>query len=107
MPRRRPLVLALASALLGAGVFAVGGLACGPAPIAEADLKTTTLRVEGMVCDSCEGAIQAEVEKLEGVVSAAVDHQAKSATIRHDPSRAPVDAIAAAIEKLGYTVVRE
>lgn len=102
----RRLNLALASALTGWGLV-LAGAACGPAPTAEAALTTTTLRVEGMVCDSCEGAIQAALEKLDGVASAAVDHEAKSATIRHDPARASTEAIAAAIEKLGYTVVRE
>lgn len=99
--RARGLVIA---ALLGLG--AATHLSCGPAPLAEAELKTTTLHVEGMVCDSCEGAIKAEVEKLDGVASCVADHEAKSATIRHDPGRASVDAVAAAIEKLGYTVVR-
>ncbi|MEZ4451414.1 MAG: heavy-metal-associated domain-containing protein [Nannocystaceae bacterium] len=97
-------LVGLAGALVWAGL--ASNLSCGPAPLVEADLTTTTIRVEGMVCDSCEGAIKAEVEKLDGVASCVADHEAKSAIVRHDPARASVDAIAAAIEKLGYTVVR-
>lgn len=90
------------SALL-ALMTAAAALACGRPPRA---LITTTLRVEGMVCDSCEQAIAAEVGKLPGVESCTADHVAKSAVVRHDPAEASADAIAAAIEKLGYTVVR-
>ncbi len=93
--RRRDALLALA--------VAAASLACEREPRA---MVTTTLHVEGMVCDSCEQAIAAEVAKLPGVESCEADHVAKSAVVRHDPAEASVDAIAAAIEKLGYTVVR-
>ncbi|MBK8266713.1 MAG: heavy-metal-associated domain-containing protein [Nannocystis sp.] len=97
---------ALLSILLA---LAATALACGPGapePLAASALTTTELRVEGMVCGSCEGAITAELQKLDGVDSATADHQAQRVTVRHDPSRASVDAIIAAIDRLGYAVVR-
>ncbi|MCA9658245.1 MAG: heavy-metal-associated domain-containing protein [Myxococcales bacterium] len=103
MSARRHLALAAALALGGVGVLAP---ACGPTQLAEADTVVTTLRVEGMVCESCEGAIGAELAKLDGVLSAKASHTEESVEVRHDPERATVDAIAAAIEKLGYKVVR-
>ena len=76
-------------------------VARGPAP--PAPPMTTELRVDGMVCASCEAAIAAEVGKLPGVDACAADHQAGTVVVRHD-ARVTVDAIAAAITKLGYTV---
>lgn len=98
----------LARALVAAITLAAAAplLACGPAPIDAAAAVTTQLHVEGMVCGSCEEAIAAELAKVDGVLSARADHKAASVEVRHDPERASVDAIAAAIEKLGYTVVR-
>jgi Cu+-exporting ATPase len=80
-------------------VLALALAACG----AEPQVRTTRFAVDGMVCDSCEEAICARVGKLEGVVACAADHAAGAAEVRHDPARAPVASIAAAIASLGYT----
>lgn len=72
--------------------------ACGrPEP------RTSRFSVGGMVCDSCEEAICARIQKLPGVLACAADHAAGSAEVRHDPAEASAEAIAAAIEGLGYT----
>lgn len=70
---------------------------------APAEPRTTRFTVGGMVCHSCEQGICAEVQKLDGVLGCTADHVAGSAEIRHDPAKAPPEAIAAAITKLGYT----
>lgn len=73
--------------------------ACGQQP----QLRTTRFTVGGMVCDSCEEAICAQVAKIEGVTGCTADHAAGAAEVRHDPARVPAEAIAAAISSLGYT----
>ncbi|HEY8377725.1 MAG TPA: heavy-metal-associated domain-containing protein [Nannocystis sp.] len=79
--------------------------ACG----ATSEPRTTRFRIGGMVCDSCEQAICARVAKLEGVLACTADHAAAetdpkgAAEVRHDPARASVETIAAAIRSLGYT----
>lgn len=82
---------------------ALVALALAAACSAPAQPRTTEFSVVGMVCGSCEQAICAEVQKLEGVEACAADHAAGAASVRHDPERAPAAAIAAAIAKLGYT----
>lgn len=70
---------------------------------APAEPRTTTFTVGGMVCHSCEEGICAAVKKLDGVLECKADHAAGAAEVRHDPSRATPEAIAAAISRLGYT----
>ncbi len=83
-----------------AGLFA---LAVGVACAAPAAPQTTAFTVGGMVCHSCEEGICAAVMKLDGVLECKADHAAGAAEVRHDPSRAAPEAIAAAITRLGYT----
>jgi len=67
-------------------------------------METTILHVDGMSCEHCVKAIQNAVGVLPGVQSVAVDLKAKTVTVAHDPSAAPVDKIKAEIEDQGYDI---
>ncbi|HML68289.1 MAG TPA: copper chaperone CopZ [Clostridia bacterium] len=67
-------------------------------------METTILHVDGMSCEHCVKAIQNAVGVLPGVQSIAVDLKAKTVTVTHDPSAAPVDKIKAEIEDQGYDI---
>lgn len=67
-------------------------------------METTILHVDGMSCEHCVKAIQNAVGVLPGVQNVAVDLKAKTVTVTHDPSAAPVDKIKAEIEDQGYDI---
>lgn len=66
-------------------------------------MTEATYAVTGMTCDHCVRAVEAEVAKVPGVTSVAVDLAAGRLTVR---SQTPVDAAAvrAAVVEAGYEV---
>ena len=62
----------------------------------------TTLTVTGMTCTNCVHHIQKALAALPGVQLAEVDLARHRARVLHDPSRAPVEALIAAIVEEGY-----
>ncbi len=66
-------------------------------------MTTRTFNVEGMSCDHCVHAITGEVSKVDGVSSVNVDLDQKQVTV--DGEHFGDDAVRAAIDEAGYTVV--
>lgn len=66
-------------------------------------MTTRTFNVEGMSCDHCVHAITGEVTKVDGVSAVNVDLTAKTVTVSGDEFGD--DAVRAAIDEAGYTVV--
>ncbi|MBO5755451.1 MAG: heavy-metal-associated domain-containing protein [Clostridia bacterium] len=65
---------------------------------------TTTLTVEGMMCNMCKAHVEKALNALKGVASATADVAAKSVTVVHTEKVTP-DAMKAAVTEAGYTVV--
>lgn len=63
-----------------------------------------TYAVEGMTCAHCAGAVSREVRRIEGVSDVRVDVAAGTLTVGAT-TRVSDDAIAAAVDEAGYTVV--
>ncbi len=63
-----------------------------------------TIKIEGMMCPHCEAHVQKALEAVEGVVTAAADHQKKQAAVTLS---APVEdaVLRTAVESAGYTVL--
>lgn len=61
-----------------------------------------TLQVEGMHCGSCSEKVAAALKGLTGVTAAASDYQTGRTEIAYDAGKTKVDAMVAAIEKLGF-----
>ena len=80
------------------------GLAATAAAGGRADLERAVFTVEGMHCDGCSATITATLERVEGVVEAAADHEQGRAEAVYRPREVAVEELKAEIEKLGYTV---
>ncbi|NCT91848.1 heavy-metal-associated domain-containing protein [Cellulomonas sp. APG4] len=63
----------------------------------------TVLRAEGFSCPSCVAKIEKQVGRLDGVTSVTVHFASARIEVEHDPARASVDALVAAVAKAGYT----
>jgi Cu+-exporting ATPase len=64
------------------------------------------LPVVGMTCANCAATVKRAItQKVPGVVSASVNLAAEMVTIEYDPSMATLDALAEALDKVGYTLV--
>ncbi|MBQ3485726.1 MAG: heavy-metal-associated domain-containing protein [Clostridia bacterium] len=63
------------------------------------------LLIEGMMCNHCKMSVEKELGAVPGVSSAAVDLEAKTATVVCDESVTD-DALFAAVEKKGFTPVK-
>ncbi|MEO8437517.1 MAG: heavy metal translocating P-type ATPase [Chloroflexota bacterium] len=65
-------------------------------------IKIVSFPVEGMTCASCVNRITRFLGKVEGVEEANVNLATESASVRFDPSRTDLGALAAAVEAAGY-----
>ena len=61
-----------------------------------------TLQISGMTCAACSARIEKVIAKKEGVAHIAVNLAAEKARVEFDPAVISLEAIIAAIEKLGY-----
>lgn len=62
----------------------------------------TVLRVTGMTCRSCAGRVDGALRTLNGVSEVEVSLREGLVRIEHDPQRAPVDGLIAALRNAGY-----
>ena len=62
----------------------------------------TTLRAEGFSCPSCVAKIEKQVGRLDGVEAVKVYFASARIEVDHDPARASVDDLVAAVAKAGY-----
>lgn len=62
----------------------------------------TVLRAEGFSCPSCVAKIEKQVGRLNGVENVKVHFASARIEIDHDPERAPVEDLVAAVAKAGY-----
>jgi copper chaperone CopZ len=65
---------------------------------------TLTLHVTGMTCGGCEHAVKRAVGKLPGVAEVTASHQERRVTVSYDENQVTMEAIAAKIGGLGYSV---
>ena len=62
----------------------------------------TTLRVTGMTCGNCVKHVTQALRDVPGVTAVDVALAEQRARVTHDPARAPVPALVAAVEAAGY-----
>lgn len=99
-------ILYLTLALLGLTVTAGSANDCLANSIsisATKDYKTITFEVS-MHCKNCVKKINENISFEKGVKNLDVSLEGKEVTITYDPAKTDVDALKAAIEKLGYEV---
>lgn len=75
--------------------------AWAPAVPAAAE-ETVTLAVDNMTCAMCPITVRKALERVDGVQSAEVNFDAKTATVVYDPEVASVSDLTAATTHAGY-----
>lgn len=61
-----------------------------------------SLKIDGMVCTSCENSIKTKIAKVEGVKSVEVSQETGNAEVMFDASKVNTEKIIADIGALGY-----
>lgn len=69
-------------------------------------LTTVRIGVAGMTCGNCSRMLERKLASTPGVARAQVDLAQAAATVEYDPARVGAEELEAAIEKLGYQVVK-
>lgn len=101
------------STLVAGGVLALTGgailsttafapLAAQSPRMLPARAQTVKLAIDNMTCALCPVTVKKAIAGVNGVEAVKVDFNAKTATVRFDPSRATIAAIAAASTRAGY-----
>jgi len=62
------------------------------------------LSIDGMACNHCTASVTSAITALNGVESADVSLEEKSAAVVYDSSKVTADAIADVVDELGFTV---
>jgi copper chaperone CopZ len=88
-------------------LLTLAGLAFfGLSSFAHAEDKTTTFKVSGMVCASCESSLKDAVTKLEGVKKFEADAEKQTAVVSYDAAKLDEAKIAAAINATKFKIVK-
>jgi mercuric ion binding protein len=64
---------------------------------------SVTLRIEGMVCDSCAQTIEHELVRRDGVSAAKVTYNSRKALVQYAPDKTNPAALIRAVADLGYS----
>ena len=75
-----------------------------PAKAKENDVKSVTLKIEGMNCDGCAETLKALLRRQAGVKTAVVTFEDREARILYDPVTIDEERLVAVIESPGYRV---
>ena len=68
-------------------------------------MKTEIIKIEGMACSHCTGAVTDGISKMSGVSSVDVSLENKSATVTYDEDKVTIAEIGNVVEELGFEVV--
>jgi len=71
------------------------------------ETKKAIIPVKGMTCVNCAAAIQKDISKLAGVISANVNYANEKAVVEFDPAAIGLDAFVSSIKESGYRAVTE
>jgi copper chaperone CopZ len=74
---------------------------------AAAFTKTVTIRVEGMKCAKCSGAVTKALKATEGVEDAQVSQEKGEAVIKYDDQKLTEDKLREVINGTGFKAVAE
>jgi len=69
------------------------------------EIKKVEIKVSGMACAGCSGAVEKALSRLNGVSGAKVDLAKKTAYVDYDATKITVQDLKKAVEGAGYKVV--
>ncbi|MGL4344971.1 MAG: heavy metal translocating P-type ATPase [Cellulosilyticaceae bacterium] len=64
------------------------------------------LKIGGMTCSACANRVERVIKKLDGVQEASVNFATETLSVTYDESSMNMEQVEAAVEKSGYTVVK-
>ena len=67
-----------------------------------ADLRSVTLSVPGMYCETCPITVKKALSRVPGVSRVSASYETKEATVTYDDSRTTVEALTKATANAGY-----
>lgn len=88
-------------------ILLVAALLCFTAISALAATKTATIKVEGMKCKNCSGAVSKALKALDGVGKVDVDSDKGVAVVEYDDEKVSEDKLRETINSTGFKVVTE
>jgi copper chaperone len=69
----------------------------------DAATAVCTLKITGMTCGGCEGAVRVAAKKVDGVKGVTASHKAGTAEVTYDPAKTSPEAIAKVVtDKSGF-----
>ncbi len=79
-------------------------IGCGPEKkdLPKPSLVKVSLKIDGMVCTSCEQSIESKLTKIDGVKSVQVSQETGDAEVEFDASKITEETLIAGISELGY-----
>ncbi|KEI04196.1 heavy metal translocating P-type ATPase [Clostridium botulinum] len=66
------------------------------------NIKTVTMKIDGMTCTACAKAVEKVTRKLEGVEKAEVNYATEKLYLEYEPSKVRISSIKRKIEDAGY-----
>ena len=71
------------------------------------NIKSYTLKVEGMTCSACANRIERVTKKLDGVESSVVNFATEKLTVKMDEDTVTYGQVKAVVEKAGFKLIKE
>lgn len=68
----------------------------------QAEMRTVTVPVSGMICMVCAGSVKNALKAVHGVQNAQVNLEKHNATVQYENGKVSVDELTRAINQLGY-----
>lgn len=99
--------MSIAKMLLVAALYVVAASSCATSDANENTqkdvvMKSVTIPVDGMACDSCAARIRKNLAGIDGVATATVSFDERRAVIQYDARKLEPKRLAAAINGLGF-----
>jgi Cu+-exporting ATPase len=69
-------------------------------------VETLRLSVRGMTCANCSRSVEKKIGSVPGVTKVSVDLAAASASVEYDTELVTPEAIASAVQELGYEAMK-
>ncbi len=73
-----------------------------PSPASTVALEVSHLRISGMDCEVCAGAIQRKLSETPGVAEVRVEYPAGLATVKYDPTKTNAASLIEIVKTMGY-----
>tara|TARA_R110001592_G_scaffold33461_2_gene115839 strand:+ start:925 stop:1533 length:609 start_codon:yes stop_codon:yes gene_type:complete len=70
-------------------------------------IQSVNFEIQGMTCTGCEEHVKHAVNDMEGIIETTASYETSKAQVKFDASKISKEAIIEAINKTGYTVIKQ